>query len=291
MQNILRRLYVLVGSACNFDCPHCIIDAHPKGVGLSEKEILVLIKTIRRYVPGEILFSGGEPTLYIREINKLIAAQPFPSKLKVTLATNGYFANTIASAQKTLSLISNLSRVQLSYDKFHEKFLPLKNVGNLYTACKRSGIDFTVLVVISSPMDLTVIEKLGAIGEFPIQPLKAVPFGRAADNGIGFVYPNFDGGVLRKRCPERRRIGYLVGKGFSMCCSGLAFGRHYRKFCGKTVEQFLASRFYGLAAGQSFGSLMKKFDIPRGDLLPKHSSECVLCEHIFNEAIKKGMKT
>ena len=184
----IKDIAIEVGGRCNFKCEHCGMGAG-ENTKLSEKEIFLTQKEILKHKFERLLFVGGETTLYIQEINKVLAGLTTLANMKVTITTNGYFAKTISAARTMLSTFVRLDSVQLSYDKFHCKFLPFKCVRNLRNACKSLGIDFSVLTAIQDPMDLVLLKTLWKLEGVRVGISKVLPIGNAKKNNIGMQYP------------------------------------------------------------------------------------------------------
>lgn len=278
-----KQLGIIVGTKCNFHCAHCALEDRERGRNLSAKEIHILKNSIAEYAPRELLFTGGEPTFYIHLINELISAHPKPHKCRIIVTTNAHFAKSIPAARKVLTSFIALNNVQVSYDKFHKKFLPLANVKNLYTACKEMRLSFLALFAIQSPLDLPLMAELSKLGKFRIGVQKVIPHGQARKNGVGFIHTVFDKKVLNKRCPNLGRIAYTRGHGFSVCCSDLLRLKSKTQLAHLTIKEHLASDFYKLMSGHTFRELIQKFSLPDSPLKPEHSDECVLCKHIFTQ--------
>jgi hypothetical protein len=202
---------------------------------------------------------------------------------RVKITTNGSFAETVSAALKTLQSFKRLNAVQLSYDRFHAVHLPAYKIKNLFKACDKTGIDFSVIMTIRSPLEMTDLKELWKIGKFRIGIQKVLPVGEARLNSIEYFYPSFDKRVLRRYCPNRNKIKYLCGQGFSICCGNLAYNSRLPVIQG-TVSQHINSRFHRLISSANFDALLKMAGLPRKSLLPRHSSECNLCEYIFNNS-------
>lgn len=283
----IRKLGIVVGTACNFNCGHCLIKKEDRSERLTQKEIRLLCDTVAEYRPKSILFTGGEPTFWIKEINEIISSHPSPANLKITLTTNGHFAGTVSSAKKVLSSFSKLDYVQLSYDAFHKVFLPLSKAKNLYSACTESKIGFSAILTMSSPLDLVLVKQLRSLGRLKIGVQKVANIGEAKRNGIRFIFPCFDKKVLSKYCPNKNSLGYICGRGFSVCCAELAFNTSMPGVFHATLGEHLVSPLYRLMRKHNFLELMEILRVPKKSLLPDHSSECVLCDHIFKNARRK----
>ncbi len=282
MPHSISEMGVLVGYKCNFRCRHCVT-LRNKIQALTAGEKRRLILTINRYKPRSLLFVGGETTLYIDTINEILSGIRSLPHTRVKITTNGSFAGTIGAARKTLASFKKLNAVQLSYDRFHAVHLAAYKISNLYKACKEAGIDFSVIMTIQSPLEMTDLKELWKIGKFRIGIQKVLPVGEARRNSIEYSYPSFDDKVLRRHCPNRNKVKYLCGQGFSICCGNLAYNSKF-PIIHATAAQHINSRFHRLISANNFGALLKKAGIPRESLLPRHSSECNLCEHIFGNS-------
>ncbi|MDP2866116.1 MAG: radical SAM protein [Elusimicrobiota bacterium] len=279
----LKKLGISIGTRCNFLCSHCMFSGKSWAVDLQPEEIKVLQAEIQKYAPRELLFTGGEPTLYIDTINKLISAHPSPHATKISVTTNGHFADTLSSAKKVLKSFSFINRLQLSYDKFHGKFLPMRKVGLLYEACRGMGLRFGVLMAIQSPLDIVSLKELRQIGEFDIILQKILPQGKAKNNRVDYKYPEFDKSVLGKRCPNLGRIIYAPGKGFSVCCCSLVLSQLKTKVAHVTIEKHFGSEFYKAISSFTFGEMVGPLDLSNVNFDPKLSSECSMCEYVFRK--------
>jgi len=273
-------LVILPGYACNFHCAHCVSSGRKK-TGLTEREINRLARTISAHKVRSLHFVGGEPTLYKSTINRLIPAAEPGGKISIT--TNGHFAGDEGAAARELASFARLDGVQLSYDRFHAKFLPFANIHNLCEACKKSKIRFSVILTLQSPMDLLLVKELKKAGDFPIGLQKVLPFGAAKLNEIGYAYPAFDKRVLSKKCPNRKKIAYLCGHGFSVCCGGPDLRPGPVKYMHPTLEAHKKSRFYRMITELTFSRMMTQLGVTAEWLSPEHSSPCTLCARIFYE--------
>ncbi|MHB9138691.1 MAG: radical SAM protein [Victivallaceae bacterium] len=279
----LNKLAVLVGYKCNFRCAHCGV-ADKKRQELTEVEIRLLRRLLASRHFESLLFIGGEPTLYINKINEVLDGLPQDSDPRVLITTNGHFAKSENSAIETLKKFSKLNSVQLSYDNFHKTFIHLSNVRNLSQACKRLNMGFVVMIAIQSPLDLVLLKELKSVGiddkQVLIQGVHAI--GSAATNHIAYSYPSFDRGVLRKKCPNKEKLIYMCGEGFTTCCSQLTLGEDTKDYIHPSMERHTASKFHSLIRRFSFKELMGKAGLSVKDLAPKHSYPCTLCGLIFD---------
>lgn len=280
----IKDIAIEVGDRCNFKCAHCGMGVS-KNTKLSGEETLLIQREIKKHRLERLLFVGGETTLYVPEINQVLSGLKTLPKINVTITTNGYFAKTSAAAKKMMASFMKLDSVQLSYDKFHCKFLPFKCVRNLRNACKSLGIDFSVLTAIQDPMDLVLLKKLWKLDGVKVGISKVLPIGNAQKNKIGMRYPFFDKTVLLEKCPGLKSIIYLCGKGFTSCCSVLTRDNKAGALFGGTVDEFFKKPFYRMMTVSSFSDLADKFKVSVDNPGPEYSSHCVLCGHIYSKKL------
>jgi len=284
----LNRVAVVIGTKCNFRCVHCTIADSDKDRSPSAQEIKVLKSFVASYRPQELLFTGGEPSLYLDHIIDIASVCVGPPQCKVILSTNGHFAVTESAASLFLDCIPYLHRIQMSFDSFHAQFTSLQNVSNLYAACRKHGVHFSVLMAIGSAAELSLLAQLRKIGKFPVGVQKVVPFGQAVKNGVAFKFPEFDRGVLRRCCPNSDRIVYTCGRGFSFCCAELVFADNYHDFAHNSVDEHFQSPFYKLISRKTFGKIAQELSVSIDVFDSACSHDCVVCFRIFDEARRLG---
>ncbi|OGR95173.1 MAG: hypothetical protein A2V88_01450 [Elusimicrobia bacterium RBG_16_66_12] len=277
------ELCIVPGFECNFACSHCAVsEVSEGGVRLSGAEVGLLQETVRSYAPHTLAFTGGEPTLYVEDINSLIAAHPGRDHLTIRLTTNGHFATDRDSIVQTLDSFVKLDEIQLSYDRFHSEFIPSQQAGLLYQVCVERGLRFSIVISLTSPVDLVIARELRQFGDMPISFQKVLAIGRAKTNGLAYQYPAFDPAVLEASCPNRGQVFYICGRGFSMCCSALVFNGAFPGVIHPTLEEHLKSDFYNRVSSSRFSELMAGAGVGLSSLAPQHSSPCALCEHLFS---------
>lgn len=281
MRNRPTSFSILVGYKCNFRCEHCGV-SEKRRVSLTREETLLLISTINEYRFRSLLFVGGEPTLYIDKINEILSGVRYAPSPKVKITTNGHFARTEAAALAVLDRFRTLSGVQLSYDRFHKVFLKEENLLNLYSACRRSGRSFNVMMTVHTPMDLLLLKELKEIGDFPVGVQPVHPIGAAQKNRLQHIYPSFDESVLQKKCPNNDKLIYLCGEGFTTCCSHLALDGNSGEYVHPSLEGHLNSEFYTIMRKKTFQELIEYFKLPFPEFSPEHSAPCAVCKYLFS---------
>lgn len=319
----LSKLGVAPGYRCNFRCGHCCNLAGVPGIdefdpsapsisgpaakipgflmkspvekeqvsffdfcqpgNLTESEVHVISAAIKKFNVELVQFTGGETTFYLKNINQILLKAGDLARCRIGVTTNGHFAKTTGAAIKVLQSLCKWDIVQLSYDKFHKKFLPFSRVRNLKRACDKLGKRLTISLSIQSPVDVLLLNKLKGAGIKDVKVQKIISVGAARINGVAFPTLTFDKKVLYKKCPGIKAIIYLCGRGFSNCCVTLSLCGKYPGVYYPTVEALLKSKFYRLMAENTFGQILRKFNLPKTELQPQHSSGCVLCEYIFNK--------
>ncbi|HAH31595.1 MAG TPA: hypothetical protein DCL44_04710 [Elusimicrobia bacterium] len=284
------ELGITVGTRCNFQCRHCIVDRNLGRKKISSREVSLQIETINKYHPRSLIFTGGEPTLYIKEITKILSAIDDPNKIRTRIVTNGHFAISPASAEKTLRSFSVLHSVQMSYDKFHAKFAPVTHIYNLFEACAKLNLSFSIVCAIESPLDLVFLNSIKLPG-VPITIQKVLSIGNAKKNAIEYRYKRVDGNVFKKTCPNLGKLVYNCGFGFTTCCAFLASASDNRNYVHPTVEIHRRSRFYKLISRFSFGRLLQMSGLPKKNLSPADSDPCVLCSHVIPRILKSENST
>lgn len=78
----MKSITIYLGSRCNLNCAYCHRQADKDERGITEK----LLKLLEEQRPQEIRFFGGEPTLYMDDIKKVVERCPWAA---FTVTTNG----------------------------------------------------------------------------------------------------------------------------------------------------------------------------------------------------------
>lgn len=279
MIDVIKKICIMVGEVCNFKCRHCFGKKIYTKLTETEKELIS--SEIDKHNIRNILFVGGETIFYIKDINQMLSKIKGLKNKNIKITTNGSFASNVNLAQEIINSFIKLDGVQLSYDIFHKEFLPFKNVENLYKACKKLKKDFSVILTVSNPLDLVLVKELRKIGKFRIGVQKVLPIGRAIKNKVYFNPLKFDGRVLNKKCPGRKEIVYICGKGFTTCCSNLIYNTSIKGIVHKSIEEHRKSKFYKLISSYNFEKLAEVFNVQIPKDMPYLSLECNLCQYIF----------
>lgn len=286
--SVLNEFYVLLGYKCNFNCNHCGTLSSPnRSEKLEDSELISVCKTVNQYSPKKLGFTGGETTLYIDDINRIIAAHPDPQKVHVQITSNGWYGRDHESTQKVLQRIKKIDNLQISYDFYHDSSLSEAYILNIINFCKAHSIEINLSICITSPIELAEatdkLEKFKSL-EIPIVFQKIVSTGRALQNKLQYHFPVFENEVLQEKCPNLGQVVYIAGKGYTTCCSNLIFNPQNRKgYTHKSVDEHQDSQFFKLISTFTFKNLLDQSNHNEENLLPIHSSPCNLCEYLFSD--------
>ena len=219
-----QELYILLSDRCNFSCAHCLNDSGPNAKRWSptDDSIQALAQEINQN--NEILqlhFSGGEPTLFLPQIRKVLNL--VNREIRVAMTTNGWFVD------RSLQFLDDLplSSVTISFDRFHEPFMKLDRLIPLLEHLKSRKVAVSVNFVFAQIEELAVIAPIQALG-IPVNTSRLVRSGRVKDVPIWR-----DKNASKQTCPsfvpEQRRTSdlektiYISQKGYTPCCGPLAF--------------------------------------------------------------------
>ena len=124
-----KRITVKLGSACNLHCRHC------HAAKVSYKFNPDLIGFLRKEAPERITFCGGEPTLYMETIRKIVDA--LPESMQYKLVTNG----TTLSYDLADYFNKHNFRVVISYDgETSSRDRSLMQAWDEYATIKQGGV-------------------------------------------------------------------------------------------------------------------------------------------------------
>lgn len=155
MKNLIRdsnvdfsSLTFIYTNKCNSQCPHCCLDCGPDKQDKMSPEFL---KNILRSLPDlnipEFCISGGEPLLYLEEIEDIMALAKSLG-LNSQLGTNGFWGVTYDKSYAILERLhsSGLKVLLLSTDKYHQEFVSVDNIYNIVKAAEAIGIKTKITV-------------------------------------------------------------------------------------------------------------------------------------------------
>ena len=140
---------------CNIACEHCFLN---KSLPESRMDDSIFTKILHEIcqVKGDIRLvsiSGGEPMLFFDDISRVIEKNNFNHKLAFSISTNAFWATSKETSENVCKrlMMSDIQRLEISYDKFHAKFIDINNI--YIEACKKYGITSYVVFSIANGYD------------------------------------------------------------------------------------------------------------------------------------------
>ena len=141
----IKHLFGLqITERCNLHCGHCLFSADKNGKDMSLIDLVRWLNELdetRQYT--EIGFSGGEPFIAFNLLREGIT-KACSLGLKTTVVTNAFWADSLNNALKILKKLGPLSLLGVSFDKFHQEFIPIDNLRNAILAANHIGIKTTI---------------------------------------------------------------------------------------------------------------------------------------------------
>ncbi|MBL7542766.1 MAG: hypothetical protein JNL11_03070, partial [Bdellovibrionaceae bacterium] len=221
------------------------------------------------------------PTLHTEIINTLLRAHPALENTEIFITSNGWYSISDRLISDTLNKILKIDHLQLSFDVYHGSKIGMDDIKRLRNFLKEKGVKFNISICISSPADLAGANSLqNEIGELVIFQ-KVDSTGRARENKLEFKYPKFEKEVLNKKCPNIGQITFVANRGFSVCCSNLAFNSQSNEIFHRSIEDHLSSEFYKQIERKTFGEiLLIDGDVEISNFSSEFSSPCRMCEFV-----------
>jgi len=224
------ELQVLLGLNCNFKCSHCLNNSFPgrRDSDLSETEILNLTSSVLANDNiKSISFSGGEPLLYIKEINEIIKAiRLVRPDFKFSLTTNGSLIEKSYNAIRDLKIDYCL----LSYDKEHEDFFKAKDFETVLRLAKSLFGSIEINITYENEPQINHLKEYLLNENIKVNFNKKVISGRNRNAStdrdlinsklktfIPLTCPNL------KTDQRHSKITYIPKKGYSTCCGPVIF--------------------------------------------------------------------
>jgi MoaA/NifB/PqqE/SkfB family radical SAM enzyme len=240
-------------------------------------------------VPKKLLFTGGEPLIYINLINEIINCHPDSSSTEVQITTNGLLLRN-GNIDQVLKSIIKVDSLQLSFDIYHGSSLKEADILEIKKYCEDNKIRFNISTCISSLKQMLEIEKISQRVDAEITYQKVQASGRAKVENVEFEYPSFEEEVFSKRCPALDQVSYICEKGFSTCCSNLIFNNDAIFSYNENLTSYLQSTFYKRLNKMTFQELAVEYGVDISSLPPEYSSPCKICEYIHMKGSKQGSK-
>ena len=148
VSSMITSFSILLTNKCNLFCDHCIVDACPDGDMMFDYELMEnIIEGMMYHDLKFIGISGGEPFLF-KKFLKQICYDFKNAGIASIIATNAFWASTYQLAISNLEEMYKigLRKIILSYDQYHEKYIPIENIHHATKAAKEIGIYFDIFV-------------------------------------------------------------------------------------------------------------------------------------------------
>ncbi len=130
---------------CPAECQHCSYKAGPKRTGcIKPKEYSKYLNELMALHPlKSVWVHGGEPFLYFDYMEDVIKKAKMMDIPKRGLITNSFWAKNERIAHKKLERLkkAGLTAITLSFDCFHQEFIPLKYVKNALNSAVKIGFE------------------------------------------------------------------------------------------------------------------------------------------------------
>ncbi|NAZ35532.1 radical SAM protein [Rubellimicrobium sp. CFH 75288] len=127
---VARTLSVMLTHKCNAECAHCGTFSGPRvGGRLDLPRLLAAIDQAAALRFGNVVFTGGEPTIYWADLLAGLA-HARSRRLMTRVVTNGHWAKTPDRARERLSALvaAGLDEINFSAGDEHQRFVPLEHV-------------------------------------------------------------------------------------------------------------------------------------------------------------------
>jgi len=127
----VNRIEFVVTNKCSGKCKHCSAKLSSKKESINaEIAIKVINDLCKNYSINSIMTFGGEPLLYAGTVCQIQKTAYENNVKNRELITNGYFSKNIDKIKDTAKKLyeSNITKILLSIDTFHQESIPLEPV-------------------------------------------------------------------------------------------------------------------------------------------------------------------
>ena len=139
-----KGLTFIMSDKCNITCDFCGPDCGPGyKIHLDFEFMRKLFDEQHRSIGvSHVVFTGGEPTLFIKDVLKMIE-HVSRHNLPTRIVTNAYWGKSKALANRFVSRLkrAGLSEFNFSVDDFHEEYIPLSSIKTAVDISLEAGIN------------------------------------------------------------------------------------------------------------------------------------------------------
>lgn len=290
-----NTIVIAMTNKCNAKCDMCCFSCNPdNNLVLGKASIFSVIDQAKEISTfNKVAFSGGEPFLFLELLEDSIKYAKTKG-FTISCISNGFWGNDKEEVEKILLKLkqAGLSELRLSYDQFHEEYIPFENIKNIIVVSKVIGLAcyLGIGVTKSSKKASYYIDELGCDGfHTSIQYYPYLPVGEALKNTSAEDYYS----VCNKRglyCTYGNMLLVLYDGNVYPCCSNVIKDTFFK--AGNIYEKKLTEIIKSIKTNLVLFILMKKgfnwfIDVIETELqisLPKNFiSQCHLCHTIFSD--------
>lgn len=134
---MIKSICFLTTYQCNAQCDHCECRPHVKDRISGEDLLRYIDEATALGTVGQVIFSGGEPTLLKEDLFRAIS-HASSKGLLTRVVTNGWWGGP--TRQTGLEFLDQLigcglTEINISIDDQHQEWIPLHQVRNAFLAC------------------------------------------------------------------------------------------------------------------------------------------------------------
>lgn len=289
----VSQLNVIIGNKCTAQCDFCTNESSPKGkIQLASETCRNLVRQAKSLGFNRIGFSGGEPFLY-RELLLELTEIAQNESLNFVIATNGYWGKDAIEAHDLIRLLykRGLTKLQISYDTEHAKYVKKDAIYNVLNVCADVGVP-VILYSACYPGEKRVNEilDLSRFGNIEVNEGEVLRVGRAKDKIVKFV-GNTQNISSIGLCPKILQMTVNFDGKIYPCCSvggfspGISVGSLEFDRLGDLSNNILEKTFISYLQSHDATwmaqEIQRKFDVVC-------NSVCELCNVInSNEELRK----
>lgn len=219
-----EKLALILTEQCNAECDICALSCSPRTKGIMELEQAYNYMEQASKISDfkYVGISGGEPFLYYDELIKLIKKAK-SLNFKIAVTTNGFWGKTKENSKKIMESLFNagLSRMDLSVDEFHSKYIPYEYIRNILEASDGSNLEIELSSVVTQKSHrLKDIKDVlnEHLSSFTIIERPCSPVGRAAEK-ISKQDLIYKSSACTQKCfNQTTLLIFPDGRAFPCCC-------------------------------------------------------------------------
>lgn len=182
------ELGIMYSHTCNIACRHCGIMSGPRNharmpLALAERYIREAAGLDEP--PATLVFTGGEPFVFLRELEHLLALCNRLG-LATRVVTNGFWARNEARGRRILNRLrlAGLDSINFSADKYHLEFLDPAVLRRAIAIAQDAGFVVIINYVFSKPGDpVREFSEMYGIPQEQIRPFRESEFMKQVQNG------------------------------------------------------------------------------------------------------------